>query len=101
MTVETFRSVAVLGAGTMGAQIAAHFANAGVPALLLDLTSEIARKGLQRARGLKIADGVFRDQPEDDEAQANHEQIEADQGQLELRIDEELAEGTPTLEGLL
>ena len=32
------RSAAVLGAGTMGAQIAAHFANAGVPALLLDLT---------------------------------------------------------------
>ena len=25
------RSVAVLGSGTMGAQIAAHFANAGVP----------------------------------------------------------------------
>src|SRR5271156_4931238 len=29
--------VAVLGAGTMGARIAAHFANAGVPALLLDI----------------------------------------------------------------
>ncbi len=28
---------AVLGAGTMGAQIAAHLANAGVPALLLDI----------------------------------------------------------------
>jgi 3-hydroxyacyl-CoA dehydrogenase len=47
------RSVAVLGAGTMGAQIAAHFANAGVPALLLDLTQDIAREGLKRARGLK------------------------------------------------
>src|SRR5215475_14169091 len=47
------RSVAVLGAGTMGAQIAAHFANAGVPALLLDLTADIARDGLKRARGLK------------------------------------------------
>ena len=47
------RSVAVLGAGTMGAQIAAHFANAGVPALLLDLTAEIARDGLKRARALK------------------------------------------------
>ena len=47
------RSVAVLGAGTMGAQIAAHFANAGVPALLLDLTPEIARDGLKRARALK------------------------------------------------
>jgi len=47
------RSVAVLGAGTMGAQIAAHFANAGVPALLLDVTPEAAKQGLQRARALK------------------------------------------------
>ena len=45
--------VAILGAGTMGAQIAAHFANAGVPVLLLDLTADIARSGLKRARGLK------------------------------------------------
>jgi len=37
----------------MGAQIAAHFANAGVPALLLDVTAEAAAKGLQRARALK------------------------------------------------
>lgn len=50
---STIRSVAVLGAGTMGAQIAAHFANAGVPALLLDLTGEIAREGLKRVRALK------------------------------------------------
>jgi 3-hydroxyacyl-CoA dehydrogenase len=47
------RSVAVLGAGTMGSQIAAHVANAGVPALLLDLTSDVARAGLERARGIK------------------------------------------------
>ena len=47
------RSVAVLGAGTMGAQIAAHFANADVPALLLDITSDAAREGLKRARALK------------------------------------------------
>jgi 3-hydroxyacyl-CoA dehydrogenase len=46
------RSVAVLGAGTMGAQIAAHFANAGVPALLLDVTRTAARDGLERARKL-------------------------------------------------
>ncbi|HEX5709599.1 MAG TPA: 3-hydroxyacyl-CoA dehydrogenase NAD-binding domain-containing protein [Pyrinomonadaceae bacterium] len=42
---------AVLGAGTMGAQIAAHLANAGIPTLLLDiapkeLTPEEAAKGL-------------------------------------------------------
>jgi 3-hydroxyacyl-CoA dehydrogenase len=46
-------SVAVLGAGTMGAQIAAHFANAGVPALLLDLDQATARAGLDRARRLR------------------------------------------------
>jgi 3-hydroxyacyl-CoA dehydrogenase len=42
---------AVLGAGTMGAQIAAHLANAGIPTLLLDVvpkepTPEEASKGL-------------------------------------------------------
>jgi 3-hydroxyacyl-CoA dehydrogenase len=47
------RSIAVLGAGTMGAQIAAHFANAGVPALLLDVSADAARQGLERARKLK------------------------------------------------
>ena len=35
----------------MGAQIAAHFANAGVPALLLDVTADAAAQGLKRARG--------------------------------------------------
>jgi 3-hydroxyacyl-CoA dehydrogenase len=50
---NTFRSVAVLGAGTMGAQIAAQFANAGIPALLLDVTADAARDGLKRAIGLK------------------------------------------------
>ncbi|HYL67968.1 MAG TPA: 3-hydroxyacyl-CoA dehydrogenase NAD-binding domain-containing protein [Candidatus Limnocylindria bacterium] len=43
--------VAVLGAGTMGARIAAHLANAGIPCYLLDivpreLTPAEARKGL-------------------------------------------------------
>ncbi|HKP72990.1 MAG TPA: 3-hydroxyacyl-CoA dehydrogenase NAD-binding domain-containing protein [Pyrinomonadaceae bacterium] len=42
---------AVLGAGTMGAQIAAHLANAGIPVLLLDiapreLTADEQAKGL-------------------------------------------------------
>ncbi len=50
---DLIRSVAVLGAGTMGAQIAAHFANAGVPVVLLDLTADAARDGLKRARALK------------------------------------------------
>ena len=47
------RRVAVLGAGTMGARIAAHFANAGIPVLLLDVVlpdqperNAAAKKGL-------------------------------------------------------
>ena len=48
-----FRQAAVLGAGVMGAQIAAHFANAGLRVLLLDVTTEAAREGLQRATKLK------------------------------------------------
>ncbi|MFO1304282.1 MAG: 3-hydroxyacyl-CoA dehydrogenase NAD-binding domain-containing protein [Burkholderiales bacterium] len=34
------RKAAVLGAGVMGAQIAAHFANAGIPSLLFDLPAK-------------------------------------------------------------
>ena len=44
------RQVAVLGAGTMGARIAAHFANAGIPSLLMDLDAARAAKGLEAAR---------------------------------------------------
>lgn len=45
------RKAAVIGAGTMGAQIAAHLANVGVPVLLMDivpaeLTSEEQKRGL-------------------------------------------------------
>ncbi len=47
------RSVAVLGAGTMGAQIAAHYANAGVDVVLLDVAEEVAREGLKRARAAR------------------------------------------------
>ena len=53
MLMTHVRSAAVLGAGTMGAQIAAHLANAGVPVLLLDLDSKTAAAGLKRARKLK------------------------------------------------
>jgi 3-hydroxyacyl-CoA dehydrogenase len=54
---RNIRQVAVLGAGTMGARIAAHFANAGVSVLLLDLTADAARKGLETA--LKGKPGGF------------------------------------------
>ena len=50
---HTIRSVAVLGAGTMGAQIAAQVANAGWPVLLLDLDAETAARGLKHAAALK------------------------------------------------
>src|SRR5215831_12942606 len=53
-------SVAVLGAGTMGSRIAAHFANAGIPSLLLDLTSDLARKGIESAAKQRPA-GFFVD----------------------------------------
>ncbi len=46
-------STAVLGAGTMGAQIAAHLANAGYSVHLLDISREAAHAGLERARKLK------------------------------------------------
>lgn len=56
--------VAVLGAGTMGARIAAHFANAGVPSYLLDIVppdadgpvrNKIAAAGLEGAVKAKPA----------------------------------------------
>jgi 3-hydroxyacyl-CoA dehydrogenase len=50
------RKAAVLGAGVMGAAIAAHLANVGIPSLLLDIIPPgakdrdiMARKGLNRA----------------------------------------------------
>lgn len=44
------RKVAILGAGVMGAQIGAHFANAGVPVILFDLK---AKDGAANAIGDK------------------------------------------------
>ncbi len=59
---RTIRRVAVLGAGTMGSRIAAHFANAGVPSLLLDVAAQpnrnaLALQGIQNA--LKQRPGGF------------------------------------------
>src|SRR5271157_5984527 len=56
----------VLGAGTMGARIAAHFANAGLPVVLLDIVpagasagsperNKIVRAGLEAAKKSKPA----------------------------------------------
>jgi 3-hydroxyacyl-CoA dehydrogenase len=41
------RRVAVLGAGTMGSQIAGHVANAGLPVLLLDVSKDQVLAGLK------------------------------------------------------
>ncbi len=47
--------VAVLGAGTMGAAIAAHLANAGIPSLLLDIVpNELTEE--EEAKGLSLDD---------------------------------------------
>jgi len=46
---RTIQRVAVLGAGTMGSRIAAHFANAGIPSVLLDVSTGLAAKGVENA----------------------------------------------------
>jgi 3-hydroxyacyl-CoA dehydrogenase len=51
----SIKTVAVLGAGTMGARIAAHLANAGINCWLLDMVpSELTQD--EKARGLTLAD---------------------------------------------
>jgi 3-hydroxyacyl-CoA dehydrogenase len=61
---KRIHKVAVLGAGTMGARIAAHFANSGVPSYLLDIVpagatggerNKIAAGGLDAAKRAKPA----------------------------------------------
>ena len=54
------RKVAVLGAGVMGAQIAAHLANAGIPALLYDLP---AREGDPNGLVTKAIAGLTKLEP--------------------------------------
>ncbi|MGH9643677.1 MAG: 3-hydroxyacyl-CoA dehydrogenase family protein, partial [Terriglobales bacterium] len=61
---KRINKVAVLGAGTMGARIAAHFANAGVSSFLFDIIppdadgparNKIAAAGLEAAKKSKPA----------------------------------------------
>ena len=65
---KRINKVAILGAGTMGSRIAAHFANAGVPSYLLDMVppdtppgkgatarNKIAAAGLEAAKKSKPA----------------------------------------------
>ena len=52
------RKAAVLGAGVMGAQIAAHMVNADIPVILFDLTakdsdpSEVAKRAIENLKKL-------------------------------------------------
>ncbi len=52
--------VGVLGSGTMGARIAAHIANAGLPVLLLDLATP---NGNRNAIALRAVDGLKKAKP--------------------------------------
>src|SRR5271168_5085509 len=63
---RSIEKAVVLGAGTMGARIAAHFANAGLPCILLDIVppgaaagssdrNKIVRAGLEGAKKSKPA----------------------------------------------
>ena len=50
---KKIEKVAVLGAGTMGSQLAGHMANAGITALLFDLNNELVSNGLNNLHNLK------------------------------------------------
>src|SRR5437899_12963716 len=54
------RRAAVLGAGVMGAQIAAHLANADVPVLLFDLAAE---EGDPSSSAKRAIDGLKKLEP--------------------------------------
>src|SRR4051794_3386060 len=57
----SIRRAAVLGAGTMGSRIAAHFANAGVPVLLLDIVAP--DQPVRNAAALKGLDAAMKQKP--------------------------------------
>ena len=52
---QNIKKVAVLGAGVMGAQIAGHLANAGIPSYLFDINDELAKNGVNSLTSLKPA----------------------------------------------
>jgi 3-hydroxyacyl-CoA dehydrogenase len=66
MTLQV-RKTAVLGAGVMGAQIAAHLANANVPVVLFDLTAKdgdpsgVARKAIENLKKLSPPPAAVKD----------------------------------------
>ena len=44
---KAFSKVAILGSGTMGGQIAAHFANLGIEVTMFDMSQEVLDASLQ------------------------------------------------------
>lgn len=52
---QNIKKVAVLGAGVMGAQIAGHLANAGIPSYLFDINDELSKNGVDSLTSLKPA----------------------------------------------
>jgi len=56
MNFHVYKAV-VIGAGTMGASLAAHFANAGVPVTLLDIVPKDAPEGDKKARNKIVQAG--------------------------------------------
>ena len=50
---KTFSKVAILGSGTMGGQIAAHFANLGIEVTMFDMSEEALNASLQTMKKLK------------------------------------------------
>ena len=57
--IRRINKVAVLGSGVMGSRIACHFANIGVPVLLLDIVPNELNEA-EKNKGLKIEDSQVR-----------------------------------------
>src|SRR6187200_381088 len=47
---RTIARAVVIGSGTMGGGIAAHFANAGIPVYLLDVSQQVVKASLDRLK---------------------------------------------------
>src|SRR4051812_45504822 len=50
---RSIQRVVVIGSGTMGGGIAAHFANAGIPVHLLDISPQVVKAGFDRMKKSK------------------------------------------------
>ena len=51
--IDKINKVAVLGTGVMGAQIAAHLTNVGIPVYSFDINQEISESGITNCQKLK------------------------------------------------